>query len=600
MLTRAVKEARPLAGPAVLILVATVLSLTWIPATFRGWSIGPALVAFHLGAAFLSALPFGMEFHQRTMVLLLSQPVTRSRVWLHKWIVLAAVLAVLAGLQFAALQAGPLADRTTGRELRFLAFLLAVLCSGTLWTLVAGSTIGGVAFMLAAMMVLEMAANLAVFYLFGASVDLFSSHPFVIGTRAAYLLAALWLGWRMFARFEVKAEGTAGTPVPSLSPGVLRCRPQGAFGNLLRKELRLQAPTLQIAAVFAVCWLLAAGYFAVTPPNPMTADVVFTVMLTVYFPLALVVAATISIGEDTALGIRAWHVTLPVSSRVQWLVKLAVAAAVAAVAAIALPVALAALASMAVPLPAGRIQLPGSPAFLVLSAGVLALGFWAAALFGHTVRAAVATGVAVLALGFCAMVGVEAGQRVEFWSRALTWLMVRNQWTPDQFFVVPPGAFGRLAIPLFVSVVAVVALAQSLRAFRRAQVDRRAVATCSVQLALISFLVTFGVTSYARAAGEQWRSAPVRELMAAIETARPSAGEPGVIPVAELQATGLLSDATSRWLSGSEITIAPRTILWRNAAGVPAAPRIAYRVRVTFPNGREYDTGFFQGDSRRR
>ena len=602
MLTRAVKEARPLAGPAILILVATVLSLTWIPATFRGWSIGPAMVAFHLGAAFLSALPFGMEFQQRTMVLLLSQPVTRSRVWLHKWTVLAVVLAVLAGLQFAALQAGPLADKIAGRELRFLAFLLAVLCSGTLWTLVAGSTIGGVAFMLAALMVLEMAANLAVVYLFGASVDLFSSHPFVVGTRAVYLLAALWLGWRMFARFEVKAEEApaAGTPVSSMTPGVLRCRPQGALGNLLRKELRLQAPTLQIAAVFAVCWLLAMGYFAVTPPSPMTADVVFTVMLTVYFPLALVVAATISIGEDTALGIRAWHLTLPVSSRVQWLVKLAVSAAVAAVAAIALPVALAVLASMVVPLPAGRIQLPGSPAFLVLSAGVLALGFWAAALFGHTVRAAVATGVAVLALGFCAMVGVEAGERVEFWSRALTWLMVRNQWTPDLFFVVHPGTFGRLAILLFVSVVAVAALAQSLRAFRRVQVDRRAMATYGVQLALISFLVTFGVTSYARAAGEQWRSAPVRELMAAIEAARPSAGEPGVIPVAELHATGLLSDATSRWLSGSEITIAPRTIHWRNAAGVPAAPRVAYRVRVAFPNGREYETGFFQGDSRRR
>lgn len=591
MLTRALKEARPLAAPASLILFATGLSLTWMPATFPGWSIGPAVAVFHLGAAFLVAVPFGTEFQHRTLPLLLSQPESRSRLWLRKWVVIALVLAAVACLQYAALRFGPFTISTFGRE---LTFLLALLCSGTLWTLIAGSTIGGVAFTLAALMMLEMTANLVVVHLFGASVDLFSSHPFVVVSRAAYMLTTLWVGWRMFARLEVKSEGTSVGSRPALSPlsGLLRCRPQGALGNLVRKELMLQTPTLQIAAVFVASWLAAMGYFAVTPPRPTTADVVFTVLLAVYVPLALVVSGTISLGEDTALGIRPWHLTLPVSSRVQWLVKLAVSTAVAAFLAIAVPLAFATLAPMVVPLPAGRIQLPGSWAFLI-AAGVLVLGFWAASLFGHTVRAAAATGVVIVGLGVCARVGVETGPRVGVWDGLLTWLMVRNQWPPDLFFIVYPPAFERLAATMFVSIVAAVALGQSLRAFRRAQVDRRLVATYSVQLALVSFLVPFGVMSYARAAGSQWRSAPVQELRTAIEAARPFAGAPGVNLLPALQATGLLSDATNRWLSGSEVTIETRTVRWQTAVRGPAVPRVYYRVRVVFPNGRKHETGFF-------
>lgn len=61
-----------------------------------------------------------------------------------------------------------------------------------------------------------------------------------------------------------------------------------------------------------------------------------------------------------------------------------------------------------------------------------------------------------------------------------------------------------------------------------------------------------------------------------------------------LQATGLLSDATNRWLSGSEVTIETRTVRWQTAVRGPAVPRVYYRVRVVFPNGRKHETGFFE------
>jgi hypothetical protein len=591
MLTRTLKEARPLAAPAILILVATSLALTWMPAAFPGWSIGPALAFFYLGTAVLVAVPFGAEFQHCTLLLLLSQPEPRARLWLRKWAVIGLVLAAVTGLQYAALSFGPFTVETVGRE---LTFLLVVLCSGTLWTLLAGSTIGGVAFTLAALLLLEMTANLVAIHLFGASLDLFSFHPVVVAARVAYMLTTLWLGWRIFARLEIKAEGAAGGHWIATGPlwDVLRCRPEGALGNLIRKEIRLQAPTLQIATVFVACWLAAIGYFAVTPARPSTTEAVFIVMLAVYCPLALVVSGTISLGEDTALGIRAWHLTLPVSSRAQWLVKLAVSAFVGAVAAIALPLALGLLASVAVPLPDGRVPLPGGAAVLV-AAGILVVAFWAAALLGHTVRAAVATGLALVGLAICARIGIETGLRLGIWDSVLTWLMVRNQWPPQLFFVVHPGSFGWLAVIASGAIVAVVALVQSLRAFRRAQVDRQLVATYGGLLALVCFLVTFGISSYQRAAGNQWRSAPVRELRAAIEAARPPAGPARVVSLAELEATGLVSDATRRWLSGSEVTVESRSVPWRTTPGGPAEYRILHRVHVVFPNGQTYDPLYF-------
>src|ERR1041384_8133743 len=46
----------------------------------------------------LGALPFGSEFHYKTMPLLLSQPLERARLWRSKMIVLAAALLAVTAL----------------------------------------------------------------------------------------------------------------------------------------------------------------------------------------------------------------------------------------------------------------------------------------------------------------------------------------------------------------------------------------------------------------------------------------------------------------------------------------------------------------------
>src|SRR5215467_156278 len=52
-------------------------------------------LSFFAGVAMLSAVSFGAEFQHRTLPLLLSQPVTRARVWREKIFLLFIVVASL-------------------------------------------------------------------------------------------------------------------------------------------------------------------------------------------------------------------------------------------------------------------------------------------------------------------------------------------------------------------------------------------------------------------------------------------------------------------------------------------------------------------------
>jgi ABC-type transport system involved in multi-copper enzyme maturation permease subunit len=594
MVTRLYKEVRLLAVPAALVLAATVVPLAWdggrdMTAAPRGWWLYIVVLGFYLGTPLLVALPFGAEFQQRTMPLLLSQPVSRARVWIEKWGVLVAVLATLAVVQYAALRTGPLAGRAVGRE---LGFLLVMACSGLFWTLLAGSTIGGLAFSLAALMLFEMGSNLVIGQISGPGLQLFASHPAIVVVRIAYALVTLWLGWRLFSRFEVMGQG-ADIGMQSLGAsggfGWLRCRPTGVLLNLVRKELRLQLPTLLIAGLFVVCWLATIAFFAITGDRalldnvPRVADIAFTVLLTIYLSLALVVAGTISVAEDTSLGIRPWHLTLPISSFVQWLVKLGVTAVVVAALVVVLPLTMVKLAAATATLPAGTLQLPAPPALLLLATGLLIISFWSATLVGHTVKAAVAAGLAVVGLAVCGFIAAWVGQRWGIGTDLMTRFIVENQLPPTAFLPIRPTL--RRVSELFslasFAAVALLYLRQSLSAYRVVQIDNRRIARYVGQLGIVVFVLSFIPSAYMRAAADQFESVPVRELEAALQqVSLASRAESGRVPDAvnagDLEATGLLSETTSRWLAGSEILLRPSSA--RDGTTYVMA-------RVSFPNG---------------
>ncbi|HSC26385.1 MAG TPA: hypothetical protein VLD67_03870, partial [Vicinamibacterales bacterium] len=397
------------------------------------------------------------------------------------------------------------------------------------------------------------------------------------------------------ARYEVKAIGEGGAPIASgvfERLVVLRSRPAGAIANLVRKEIRLQQPTFLIAALFAAVWLAAMLFFSVPAARPDVANVVFTLLLVSYYPLAILVCGTISIGEETSLGTRSWHLTLPVSSLTQWAVKVGVTLAVGGLLAVALPLILARFAPSFVALPAGEIQLPPA-AMTALAAGLLiVISFWSATLFAHTVRAAVAVGIFVPLLWIAAALATLIAQRWGPGGDLLTYLMVANQWSPQDFLAGRSSMRRMMDVGTYASGTALVLLAlrQSLIAFRAVLMDRGRIARFGLQLVAATMVLSFIPVSYLGAVQSQYRSQPVRELESALQQiSTASLAATGRIPesmdMAEIEATGYLSDATRRWLAGSRVSLE----LHNNRIQMEAGETVRYvLMRVSFPNGHAF------------
>lgn len=579
MTRRLLKELRALLPPAALIAAATALSFAWSAADgvgrpFASLAAQIAQTTFILGPAFISASAFGAEFQHHTMVLLLSQPVSRSRIWLEKSLVLAAVVGVLGGVQLVLLAAGRWRDVSLADAITFLA---AIVCSSAFWTLIARSTVGGLAFAGGAAGMAELVAEYAIDTLAGrpTSFGLHGGTPPLIALRIAYCLVMLWLGWRAFVRFEVRGAGDA-SPVNAATWRILRCQPTGQLRNLVRKEVALQRPTYQMALLFMLGWFTALAVLSLSHASRETADTVFALLLGMYLPVAIVVAGTISIGDDTTLGLRGWHLTLPASSARQWLVKLAVSSVAGALLGIALPAGIVNVTTAVFPIKLALLEHVVRPMTVVTAASGLALSFWASTLFGHTVRAAIGAGLVGIALAFSVPIAYWLGEHFDPGAGILTALIVRFHWTPD----VMNGVNAPAAMPTtFLGVMLTVALAQSLSAFRRIQTDAWTIARQASALVGAGLLVFVVFASVRNASSMQRMSPPVRELRSALTSLRAPSGpltQPRQIGLEELASTGMLSTATTGWLSGADISV------------VPLSKPGTYQATLRFPNKRKY------------
>jgi hypothetical protein len=235
------------------------------------------------------------------------------------------------------------------------------------------------------------------------------------------------------------------------------------------------------------------------------------------------------------------------------------------------------------------MQLPTPSAMALLAASVLLIGFWTSTLARHTVRAAVMAGVALAVLSFVIALGGWIGWRMGIATPLLTSIMVQFQLPPDSLH--PLGLSHRrlewLASVITLLILRPLTLRQSLAAFRAAQIDRRRIVRYSVQLAIVAMLSAFIPAAYVKAAGDQYRSEPVRELELALEhvatqSMARSTAAPVLVSLEELDATGRLSDRTRRWLAGTRISLQLRP--YKD----PGGQEVRYlQARVTFPNGRQ-------------
>jgi len=311
----------------------------WLPWSRVSDHLGDVrILTFVLGIPLLATLPFGREFQYGTFHSLLSQPILRGRIWVVKTLI--AIIAV-----FSALPVYGLLWRDQPGDILFIAgaWAMTTTCSATLCTLESRSVIGGIATnLMIGMVVLIPTMGLVLFGIGGKA-------GFVAGgaTVLACSVILLWLGRRKLIRFQsIGARPTLGVPGLDSEIGsrlfllrMPRCTRTGALRNLVRKELCLLWPLWQLT-------LLAAAFIVLLTPLRFVAtssDAAWGLLnllaifgVVVFGALGSILAGCLSVGGERETGTHSWHLTLPISLRVQWAIKLLTALLFTAISLVAL------------------------------------------------------------------------------------------------------------------------------------------------------------------------------------------------------------------------------------------------------------------------
>lgn len=341
--TRLVKEARSVFWPWL-----AVISAATVPLLERSWSAGSGAVplwgiyqgiepasflGFFIGLPLLATLSLGNEFQCRTVALLLSQPVSRTEIWSEKLIV--ALAAVLSAASLFCITGRKVIQQDPAIGMISAALMIPMVASAPFWTLLARSTLGGLALN---------ALNAAIPVVWLNRRDWIPqsalSRSVTLFAVVCYSGVMLWLGRRSLARFEVTG-GPASDDLLMAGPNVLRgavsewfrCRPTGLLVNLVRKEFRLLRPVWLISLLAIPIWI-CLPLFGHTSDKSIPAFI----LVVAFIPLVAVLAGSLSLGEERTSGTHSLHLTLPASSRRQWLIKLALAMFTSLVCAALLPI----------------------------------------------------------------------------------------------------------------------------------------------------------------------------------------------------------------------------------------------------------------------
>lgn len=375
------KEAR-----ALLPMWAAMAALIALPFLIRAEQpMSYAIAAYWFGCAVLGPVIVGQEFQHRTMGLLLSQPVSRRRLWWEKMVVLAVSLIcllvwmeVLWGVEVGRVPVFAATGEILFKSLWLLFLpLLLGLCTGPVMTLLARGIIGGAALTFIGPWFLFLLC-MAVFH------DRYArtgwDYPIItfFASATCYSIALLAVGARRFHRLEDNRSqpqelwfptvqelrvkwtgvlfvlGVRRSPIPlatnhlqvekvttsceqSATPLIsqpTRSSQRSSLEHLVRKEIRLQQPAIVVAVCLVALWLtLLAGV-----TTRLITDKGFLILPLILLGLGIpVLVGVVSTAEERSLGVHEWHLTLPVSARRQWGVKVLVALGVNVVLGLVLP-----------------------------------------------------------------------------------------------------------------------------------------------------------------------------------------------------------------------------------------------------------------------
>ena len=287
-----------------------------------------------LGESVLGAVGFGHEYAHGTMPMLLSQPLSRRRVWYEKMGVLGAALFSVAAanviVPFFTIQ--NLIHVPPAGVLVILGFPVIVLLTGPALTLLLKNTLaaalfapllpialGWILWLLATLLIsdptAEISSDEALLTYFVAPVGIYAAAMYLVGCyRFAGLesresqprdlewswfkLPALWAGRRV--------------EHSRISPWVA----------LINKEFHLQKLNFVLALILVATCLSLAGYRRLHSEgfDPF----VYWSPFLLYWLIAPITIGAISIAEEKQLGMLEWQLTLPPARWKQWAIKLIV------------------------------------------------------------------------------------------------------------------------------------------------------------------------------------------------------------------------------------------------------------------------------------
>jgi hypothetical protein len=331
MHARLAKEARPLAFPT--ILGFGVIALVHMIGP-RGAPDYTLWMAWMVSASLLASSAFAVENENRNWALLLSQPISRWRIWWEKYRVLVPLAVTMSVFYANILHALSRRLSWDSNELVLgYCSVVASLASAPFWATVGRTTLGAT--------VLGFGSQVAVLMVSFTALELWNGAvlvaPSALFLGTTYSLLFLFLGWRRHSRAEAVERQSTAKPVQDGPWSIGSASSRHRWWNLVLRELNLQRGTLLLAGVFLAITGLTAFLAVASRPFQMVSTTALIPLCGIWSVITLLFVTSAALCEEHVLGTQAWSLTLPVSGGSQFLVKLGTAIAVFLVFGLALP-----------------------------------------------------------------------------------------------------------------------------------------------------------------------------------------------------------------------------------------------------------------------
>lgn len=381
-----------------------VAMLLGIASLFLGGPLGQAInlhtFCLLFGGALLGVAPFGQEFSSGGILVLLSQPVERRRIWLVKTAVLAAAFLSIFLILPASFSG---VHRPTFLQVweynGFMALWAFALFSGGLWTTLLLRQMTGAFW-------LTLVTPLVVVFTISALLDAFASSNHVVNTAALiglalYATTGLFWSRRLFLQAQdlLWAGGEIRIPWRRVISERAGSYPRHWMGALLRKELQLQQASLVVAGIVLVLHLASVFIRKVHPHiSNRNVESILDMVWGLWLLIPLLIGSA-AVAEERKLGLLESQLCLPISRRVQLAVKFFVGLVLSLILGAAMPLAIESPKTLL------AVMHSGLPLF-VIAAAVFFISFYASTL-SRSVLQTLGVAIAIPAIVGAAAIGSE-------------------------------------------------------------------------------------------------------------------------------------------------------------------------------------------------